>query len=221
MRRSALVIVGNKYLAERARKAGAKRIEYLPLVVDLENYYAEPHKEDSVFTIGWIGSPTTAPYLYEVHPALKELCKGGRARLVLVGSGRIQLDGVQTEILPWSEQTEVADIQGFDVGIMPVPDDPWTRGKCGFKLIQYMACSLPVVASPVGVNAEIVEDSVSGFLATTMSEWVDALGTLRKNRSLRVRMGKAGRRAVEAKYCLQVTAPRLVSLLRGSIQEFK
>jgi glycosyltransferase involved in cell wall biosynthesis len=137
-----------------------------------------------------------------------------------VGSGQVQLDGVPTDIRPWSEETEAADIQGFDVGIMPMPDDPWTRGKCGYKLVQYMACGRPVVASRAGVNPEIVEDGVNGFLAATTSDWVHAFNALRENPALRKRMGRSGLVKVETNYCLEVTVPRLASLLRSVIGEF-
>lgn len=218
MRRAALVVVGNKYLADRAKRAGARWVEYLPTVIDLERYRTEPQHENLVFTIGWIGSPTTAQYLHLVSHALAEVCRDGCTRLVLVGSGQVQLNGVPTEIRTWSEETEVGHIQSFDVGIMPMPDDPWARGKCGYKLIQYMACGRSVVASRVGVNPEIVEDGVSGFLARTTADWVRALSALRESRSLRKRMGGSGRAKVEARYCLEVTAPRLVSLMRSVVE---
>jgi len=215
MRRAVMVIVGNDYLAERARQAGAKRVEYLPSVIDLDRYHVTPKSNNAVFTIGWIGSPATADYLYLVEPALSKVCKGGKGRLVLVGSGQIELKGIPVEIRPWSEETEVTDIQSCDVGIMPLPDEPWERGKCGYKLIQYMACGLPVVASPVGINKQIIEEGKNGFLAATMAEWVDALKILRDNTELGNKMGKAGRIKVEAEYSVQVTAPRLADLLRS------
>ncbi len=104
---------------------------------------------------------------------------------------------------------------GFDVGIMPMPDNPWTRGKCGYKLIQYMACGLPVIASPVGVNQVLVENGVNGFLATDTESWVRAFLTLYENCHLRERMGRCGRIKVETEYCLQVTTPRLASFIRN------
>jgi glycosyltransferase involved in cell wall biosynthesis len=221
MSRAALVIVGNDYLADRAMRAGAKRLECLPTVVDLDRYPVGPKGENSVFTIGWIGSPITARYLHAVEPALSEVCKSSNARLVLVGSGQVKLKGVPLEIRPWLEETEVVDIQSFDVGIMPIPDDPWSRGKCGYKLIQYMACSRPLVASPVGVNQKIVENGVNGFLATTIRDWGNALQALRDSSNLRKCMGRAGRHKVEMEYCIQVTAPRLVSLLRSATEGLK
>ncbi|MDP3884880.1 glycosyltransferase [Hydrogenophaga sp.] len=122
------------------------------------------------------------------------------------------------ESIAWSEQTEVASITSFDIGIMPLVDEPFERGKCGFKLIQYMACGLPVVASPVGVNRQIVEHGANGFLAETLAQWQEALQTLAADAGLRQRMGQAGRRKVEQQFCIQVTGPRLAALLKGATQ---
>jgi len=215
---AALVVAGNDYIAERARQAGAKRVEYLPSVIDLDRYPLAPARKNTDFTIGWVGTPITAGYLYPVRAALSEVCYGDKARLILVGAGVIGLAGVPIESHSWSEETEVAEIQGFDVGIMPIPDEPWECGKCGYKLIQYMACGRPVVASPVGMNNQIVENGVNGFLASTAVEWVRALNTLKDDPNLGERMGKAGRKKVEEKYCIQVTAPRLASLLRSVVR---
>ncbi len=214
MRLAHTVVAGNAYLADYARRAGAARVEVIPTVIDLARYPVMGAAGASgVFTIGWIGSPSTARYLREIAPALAQLCRDGRARVRLVGSGPVHLPGVPVEVVAWREETEVDEIRRFHVGIMPLPDEPWARGKCGFKLIQYMACGLPVVASPVGVNAEMVENGTNGFVATTVNEWVQALNTLAADSTLRHRMGLAGRAKVECKYCLQVTAPRLTELL--------
>jgi glycosyltransferase involved in cell wall biosynthesis len=217
MRRASLVIAGNDYLAARAWRAGARRVEIFPSVIDLDRYVVTPTPQREVFTIGWIGSPSTAKYLRLVGPALSDLCRNGKARVTLVGSGQVDLTGVPTEIRDWSEDTEVASVQDFDVGIMPLWDEPWTRGKCGYKLIQYMACALPVVASPVGMNRQIVDQGISGYLTRTVEDWVRALSDLRDNRTKGEAMGKAGRIKVEKQYCLQVTAPRLLSLLREAV----
>lgn len=217
MCRAALVIAGNQYLADRARESGAHRVEILPTVVDLDRYpVRDKGKRHAVFTIGWIGSPATAGYLDLVSDALRETVKSGGARVVLVGSGPIALKGIASEVFPWSEAREATDISAFDAGIMPLPDTPWTRGKCGYKLIQYMACALPVVASPVGVNTGIVEHGATGFLARNRKEWVEALAALQRNPGLRARMGAAGRKRVEEQYCLEVTAKQLCSLLRSA-----
>jgi len=128
-------------------------------------------------------------------------------------------DGVPLEIVPWSRESEYDLMRSFDVGIMPLPDSPWEQGKCGFKLIQYMACGLPVVASPVGVNSSLVEVGINGFLASSNAEWVLALGKLREDLSLRIAMGAAGRRKVEDRYCSQIMAPKLLTLLTNTVSK--
>lgn len=214
MQAASLVIAGNDYLAERAEKAGAAWVEILPTVIDLDRYPLAPPPDNEIFTIGWIGSPTTSMYLLEVHTALEEICRDSGARVVAIGAANLELPGVPLTIKPWSEATEVEEIQKFDVGIMPLPNLPWSRGKCGFKLIQYMACSRPVIGSPVGVNPQIVDQKINGFLPNSTQEWIQALEKLRNDRVLRQQLGKAGRAKVEAQYCIQVTAPKLANLLR-------
>jgi glycosyltransferase involved in cell wall biosynthesis len=217
MRGAALVTAGNEYLAEYAWTSGASRVEVIPTVVDLDRYppLVERTREEGPLIIGWIGSPSTAKYLQAVAAPLAEVCAGGRALVRLVGSGPVDLPGVPVKVESWREDTEVDELQRFDVGIMPLPDEPWERGKCGYKLIQYMACGLPVVASPVGVNREIVQQSVNGYLAETDTEWVTGLNTLLQDAQLRRRMGSAGRAKVEQRYALQVTGPRLAALLQA------
>lgn len=217
MRGASLVTAGNAYLADYALRAGATRVEIVPTVVDLERYQqaALPHSGNAAFTVGWIGSPTTAKYLEAIAPALTEVCAGENVRVCLIGSGPVWLPGVPVEVLPWEIASEVHELQQFDMGIMPLPDEPWARGKCGLKLIQYMACGLPVVASPVGANCEIVEHGVNGYLAATLDEWVQALRKLLLDTDLRQQMGKVGRSKVEEGYSLQVTGPRLAELLQS------
>ena len=214
MRHADVVVAGNKYLANYAIHAGAKMVEYIPTVINLDRYSIKGRTNATEFKIGWIGSPKTAKYLNLVKPAISQLHKQGNVSLSLVGPGHLELDELPINILSWSEETEVADIQDFDVGIMPLPDSPWERGKCGYKLIQYMACGKPVVASPVGANTEIVEHGVNGFLAGSTEEWLESLTILRDNPDLRKKMGMAGRRMLENKYCIQVTAPKLLSIFQ-------
>jgi glycosyltransferase involved in cell wall biosynthesis len=221
MRRSALVIAGNDYIAGYAREAGAPNVEILPTVVDLKKYPLAPLPRNDIFTIGWIGTPRTSHYLLQIQDALKQFCENRGNRLVVIGASSLDLKDIQFEIKPWVEATEVSDMQKFDVGIMPLIDSPWERGKCGHKLIKYMACSLPVIASPVGVNRNIVEHGVNGFLASNIADWVKGLITLRENHSLRETMGKAGRRKVEEYYCTAVTAPKLASLITEIVEKNK
>ncbi len=215
MRHAAAVVAGNNYLAERAQKAGAKRVVYLPSVVD-GSHYIQPVNPRSQFTVGWIGSPVTAPYLNAVLTPLTSLVLQNDTKIILIGSGGTDiLPLVPKEVLPWSEETEAVDIHQFDVGIMPLPDGLFEKGKCGYKLIQYMAAGIPVVASPVGINSQIVEQGVNGFLASTESEWTKALEYLRDNPEERKQMGVAGRKKFEREYDLKVAAPQLLHLLES------
>jgi glycosyltransferase involved in cell wall biosynthesis len=218
MQRASLVIAGNEYLAARASAAGAKCVEILPSVVDVSQYAVKRPEPDNVFKIGWIGSPVTAQYLVAVMEVIAELSKESDLRLVLVGAGKSSsFPNIPTKLISWNEDIERTVNQEFDVGIMPLVDGPFERGKCGYKLIQYMAGGIPVIASPVGVNQQIVEHQKTGYLANSPAEWLIALRALRDNPKQRHLMGQAGRKKAEAEYNLQVTAPRLLELLRSVI----
>lgn len=219
MRYSSLVIAGNDYLANYAQQANSPRVQIIPTVIDLNRYPLHQPIKNDIFTIGWIGSPSTTTYLQAIAPALTKVCEQGKkVQVVLIGATKFDLPNVKIENLAWSEDTEVSLLQQCDIGIMPLIDDPWARGKCGFKLIQYMACSLPVIASPVGVNNQIVEQGINGFLATTVEEWIEFLLILYGDFDLRAAMGKAGRKKVEQQYCLQVTAPQLAKCLQDTAE---
>ncbi|MBC8104844.1 MAG: glycosyltransferase family 4 protein [Cytophagales bacterium] len=213
MRRAATVAAGNAYLDDYARKSGARRVERLPTAVDLSRY--APAVGSAGFVIGWVGTPLTARYVREIQPALEQVCGTGPGIVHLVGGGALQSEEGVFRTLPWSEKTEVAEIQKFSVGIMPLPDAPFERGKCGYKLIQYMACGVPVVASPVGVNRTLVRQDENGLLAGTGDEWVAALGRLREE-ALRTRLGSGARRTVEQEFSTAITAPHLAALLRSA-----
>jgi glycosyltransferase involved in cell wall biosynthesis len=218
MRNARLVIAGNTYLYEKAVQSGAKWVEWLPTVVDATRYRLKPFVKRPVFTIGWIGSPTTVIYLEPLYAVLGRLSQHSEIRLVLVGGCPKDIQSAfPVECRPWSEETEAAQMLDFDVGIMPIPDEPWAYGKCGYKLIQYMACGLPVVASRVGANIQIVQDGANGYLASTNMQWEQALRALHESPELRQAMGVQGRRNVEAHYSLQGAAPRMANLIRGSL----
>jgi len=220
MRKASVVIAGNEYIANRAREAGAPRVEILPSVVDVSQYAVKQTDADKIFKIGWIGSPVTAHYLDMVSDAVSKLSQESDIRLILVGSGQKHpFPNIPTDMLLWNEEFEHTVNQKFDVGIMPLADNSFERGKCGYKLIQYMAGGLPVVASPVGVNQQIVEQGINGYLANTPDEWLDAFRTLRDHPQKRDMMGKAGRKKAEAFYNLQVTAPKLLDLLKQAANQ--
>ncbi|HED33225.1 MAG TPA: glycosyltransferase [Gammaproteobacteria bacterium] len=218
MRYATLVTVGNEYLARRAETAGAFQVELIPTVIDLLRYQPVMSAKKSTLLVGWIGSPATVHYLSMMAAVYVQLAKEFDVRFVAVGVGEEAIGDLPVEVLPWSEETEVQLIQTFDIGIMPLTDSAWERGKCGYKLIQYMACGLPVVASPVGINHQIVEHGVNGFLAHGPDEWEHSLRVLLSDQALRQSMGGAGRTRVEECYSLQVQAPRLESCLRGVLE---
>jgi glycosyltransferase involved in cell wall biosynthesis len=216
MRRANVVIAGNDYLARRAVKAGCKRVEWIPTVIDLNRYPDTFKKTEggTRITIGWIGSPSTASYLKMLAPVLSELSTVYNIRCVAIGARADQLLDTPFEAIEWTEDSEVELLQQLDIGIMPLQDAPWERGKCGYKLIQYMACSLPVVASPVGVNCDIVRSGETGYLAADGSEWRDSLNALARDPVLRTAMGKKGRIDVECVFSLQAQVPRLTEIFR-------
>jgi glycosyltransferase involved in cell wall biosynthesis len=219
MHQAALVTVGNSYLEARARAAGARRVERLPSVIDLDRYetvklqFSEGDSPPTKLRVVWIGSPATVRYLEQLREPFKRLSTVLDLELRVIGASAPHWVGVRTSTIPWSADTEASHIAACDIGVMPLDDTPWERGKCGFKLIQYMACGLPVVASPVGMNVDIVAPGVDGFLANTADEWVASLSKLADSSELRHNMGFRGRSKVENLYCVQVVAPRLAHLL--------
>lgn len=212
---AALVIAGNTYLANMARGSGAERIETVPTVVDTERYYPITSNFGGPLIVGWIGTPKTSRYLSELIPVFERLQQEICIRFVAVGARDEDFLGTPIEVWPWSEGSEVASIQQFDVGIMPLNDSPWERGKCGYKLIQYMACGKPIIASPVGVNQEIVEAGVNGYLANTPEEWQGHLKCLLLDSQARTQMGYEARKKAVKHFSLQTQAPRLINIIRA------
>jgi glycosyltransferase involved in cell wall biosynthesis len=220
MANAAMVVCGNNYLAQRAHGAGAQLTVVVPTVIDLTRYSCKSRVSGvvSLPRIVWIGSPSTARYLELLREPLRVLAEQQPFVLRVIGGGAVDFPGVQVELMSWSENTEVDSIRACDVGVMPLVDSSWERGKCGYKLIQYMACGLPVVASNVGVNADIVTQGENGYLANTPLEWTTALGKLLKDAPLRAQMGTAGRQLVESTYCVQQTGPIMTKLLRSIVE---
>lgn len=214
MRWSGCVIAGNQYLANRARIAGAQNIEIIPTVVDTDRYSPQSFfLEEKEIIVGWIGTPQTSRYLMPLLPVFEEISREFQIRFVAVGANEVDFTDSVVETWEWSEASEVADIQKFSIGIMPLHDSPWERGKCGYKLIQYMACSIPVVASPVGVNIELVTEDLNGYLASSLDDWRKSLTKLIRDRNLRRNFGANGRRLIEEKFSLKVQQERLWSTL--------
>jgi glycosyltransferase involved in cell wall biosynthesis len=209
IKHASLVTAGNPYLAEYAKQFNSN-VQIFPTIVDTDVFAPPAQKQpQSPVVIGWIGSPTTAPYVAELADIWQAVTADGGCVLRLVGSGDAIPPTNGIEVRPWAEDTEVSEIQQFDVGIMPLSEDPWARGKSGFKLIEYLACGLPAVASPVGVNADIVIDGHNGYLCRSWSEWIGRLRGLVEDSSAREAMGRRGRQLAIERWSLKQWGPRL------------
>jgi glycosyltransferase involved in cell wall biosynthesis len=219
-RLAAHVMAGNEYLASYARRVN-RRVTVVPTTVDTARYTVEPRAANDVPVIGWTGSYSTVQHLRTLAGALRRLALTERFRLRVIGAPGVSLDGFEgldVEVLPWRSETEVEDLRPLDVGVMPLPDEPWTRGKCGMKALQYMGLGIPAVCSPVGVNSEIVRDGESGLLAATEDEWVEKLTLLLRSAELRARLGRAGRATVEERYSAAGQAPRVFQIIESVVR---
>ena len=212
LRASRLALVGNSFLADRAREF-AGRVEIVPSCVDPGRQRLRQHGPQSPVTVGWIGSPTTSPYLLDVLPVFAALNSDRpRATLVLVGADR-RIEAPWIEHRPWSLATEHDDLASFDVGIMPQPDDEWARGKCGYKVLQYFAAGVPAIGSPVGVTSALI-GTERGLMADGHDAWYRALEAMIEDPQMRAEQGAAARAFVEREYSYQAWAPELARLLR-------
>jgi glycosyltransferase involved in cell wall biosynthesis len=233
MQNAILVIAGNQYIADYARNSSAKRIEIVPTVVDVEKYKVflssskSEHKTLGASpisdqfekpVIGWIGSPATSKFLVSIKDIIIFLHDSGVARFVAIGADLNIISDLPIRVIEWSEKIELETLYQFDIGIMQLTDSLFERGKCGYKLIQYMACAKPVVASPVGVNSTIVIHNETGYLASTKDEWLKYLTILCKDVSLRKRFGSEGQIRAEELYSLKANSPKLILLLKESLR---
>jgi glycosyltransferase involved in cell wall biosynthesis len=217
LRHAHAITVGNSYLGEYVREHGAPRVEAIPTAVDVARYAVQPEPEQGEFRIGWIGTPITTKYLKIVADPLRHMATRRNIRLVTIGASELPDLGVPIEQHAWTADSEAELLSSVHVGIMPLPDEPWERGKSGYKLVQYMAAGRAVVASPVGANREIVSRGV-GYLANDASVWVSALCALCDDREARHRMGLAGRLLAEANYSTAVIGPRIRELLWAAME---
>lgn len=218
LRRAKAATCGNDYLRAYVGRYCANSV-VVPTVVDTQVYRSRAGgAADGARPpiVGWIGSASTWSYVTPLAPILRDLVSKNSIAVRVVGAGARSKTVDAFTFVDWTLDGEVDEIGRFDIGIMPLTDDLWSRGKCGYKLIQYMACGLPVIASPVGVNAKIVQHGENGFLASTEQEWRAALETLAGNRDLRARMGAAGRALAVKKYSLASQGPLVVDVLRAA-----
>jgi len=218
-RLAAHVMVGNPYLAEYARQFN-QNVSIIPTTIDTDKYKPVNIEDSSgPIVIGWTGSHSTVQHLDTLRSALAKLAQRESIRLRVIGTPNYQIEGVEFETIMWRSETEVEDLSAVDIGIMPLPDDNWARGKCGAKALQFMAMGIPTVCSPVGVNTDIIQDNENGLIANSEDEWIEKLSLLIRSRELRARLGKAGRQTIEQRFSAAVQAPRVYEVLESVVRK--
>jgi glycosyltransferase involved in cell wall biosynthesis len=184
--------------------------------MDIEKNFPREYRSGSEdIAIGWIGSPSTSAYLGMLDEVFQKLSQKYKIKVRLIGAGNYSIDGVFVENIAWNEETEVSELHKFDIGVMPMPDNEWTRGKVGCKMLQYMANAIPAVVSWTPTNADIIEDGVNGFLAVSEDEWIEKLSRLIEDFQLRQKMGASGRKTVEEKFSVIANAPKCLRIIKN------
>lgn len=201
---SNLIFAGNEYLADYARQFN-KNVTIIPTTIDTDEYKKINLPPRQKICIGWSGSITTIKHFEFAIPFLKELKKkyGNAIHIKVIGDGSYTHPALGIKGIAWHKHTEIKELSEIDIGIMPLPDDEWTKGKCGLKGLQYMALEIPTVMSPVGVNTEIIADGTNGFLASQTHEWVEKISALIESEALRIKLGQAARKTVEQHFSVQ------------------
>jgi glycosyltransferase involved in cell wall biosynthesis len=213
------IIAGNSYLAEHARRYNPN-VTILPTGLDLRPYAAAtPQRNQGKLRLVWIGSRSTLKYLADIRPALEQI--GTRHKNVvlrIIADEFFDLHNMEVERVAWSLEGEATHLTPCDIGLAPLPDNRFARGKCGFKVLQYQAAGLPVVASPVGVNGTYIRDGTTGFVARDLSDWADRLNVLIQNPGLRANMGRAGRCHAE-EFDKRIIGQRFCDLISECLRE--
>lgn len=212
---SAAAFCGNAFLLDEAGRYKTSGLYCVPTVVETDEYPVKEHKEHRPFVVGWIGSSSTLRYLEEIREVIVALSEMKDVECRIIADKPFNMDRPGIIFQKWNKDDEKSMVLDFDVGIMPVKDDIWSRGKCGLKLIQYMAAGLPSIAHPVGVAREIIQDGVNGFLRTDKNGWINAIEMIKNDTSLRQRIGEAARRTAEEKYSLKVWGPRYAEIVNS------
>lgn len=211
---SDFVIAGNEFLKGEVLPLNSN-VEVIPTAIEHERYQSKDYflPKEKV-TIGWIGDRGSIHYLEQMQPIFERI--GNRyphAELKIVCDTFFDCEQIKVIKKQWNLHDEVSDLQSFDIGLMPLADDPWSWGKCGLKIIQYQGVGVPVICTPAGVNRDLVQDGANGFWATTAEEWEEKLSILIENSTLREQMGRNGRKRILENYSVQACAPRLFSIL--------
>lgn len=210
------VIAGNNYLADKARPL-AKNLQIIPTTVDTDFHQPKPEFRNKEYTtIGWSGSLSTIKHFESLYPVMRQIKNryGSKVRFKVIGDPNYKNDELEIESVAWSEATEIAQLNSFDIGIMPLPDDEWANGKCGLKGLSYMACGLATIMSAVGVNKLIIQNHENGILASTEKEWLENLILLIEDPSLRNKLGENGRKTVIEKYSVQANREAFLKIFK-------
>ncbi len=210
------VSVGNEYLSNYAMQHN-QRVKILPTVVDTAVHKPtvegqEPMAKNQMPVLGWTGSHSTLKYLTLLVPVLQRLQQKHEFTFLVIADQDPGLPLKHYRFIKWSKDKEIEDLNELDIGLMPLEDDQWSKGKCGFKAIQYGAVGIPALVSPVGVNQEIVEHGVTGFHCSTDKDWETAISTLIANQELRLKMGQAGRKRISKHYSVESEKERFLAL---------
>jgi hypothetical protein len=208
------VIAGNDILAERLDRHNP-RVTVVPSLVDPGSYTVRRHEQGATVTLGWIGSPTTVGYLHSIGPILERFARDCRrpVRLEVVGGEAPRLNGIEVLERAWSPEVEQLVLGGMDIGLMPLDDTPWARGKCAYKALQYMASGVPGIVSDVGISAQVAAGA--GWVADSEAQWVEGLHLLADDPDLRCRLGAVGRQRIERDFSPAHWGPTLARILRG------
>lgn len=217
---SHLIFAGNEYLADYARKYNSN-VTIIPTTIDTNEYVRKSVERNSnVVTIGWSGSVTTIQHFSFAIPALKIIKEkyGSAVEIKVIGDGAYINAELEIQGLPWIKSTELDDLSSFDIGIMPLPDDEWAKGKCGLKGLQYMALEIPTIMSPVGVNSDIIQQGKNGYLASSVDEWVNTISLLIDSKDHREEIGRNGRKTVVENFSVDATKAKYLSEFRSLIK---
>lgn len=207
-----MVFAGNEYLKAYASQFN-NNIVIVPTTIDTDLYVSKKKETGSpAICIGWSGSFSTIVHFAQAIPALKRIKDkyGDRVTFKIIGDGKYYCKELETQGVPWIASTEIEDLSEIDIGVMPLPDDEWAKGKCGLKGLQYMALGIPTLMSPVGVNSEIIRHGVNGYLPSTEDEWVDNISSLIENKESRIKIGNAGRQTVLDRYSVHAWRDKYV-----------